>query len=206
VLVGVRSDRADGRESRVVSCRDRARRSGTHPGMRSTPPAACAGGAITRRCVSSPWWLEPGLRLAARDRRPRVHPAQRRGVARGGHRALMRGVTVTDACESQGGHARDARPRGGQPGEVTVGRGRHGRAAGPRPYAPERRTRCRASVGRLLEHVASSRGHGSVSEGSVSEKSRRRRCAECITLAVPVEPRITRSTPAASGRDSLHER
>ena len=88
-----------------------------------------------------------GSRLRAGDQRCGIPPALRSAAARGGHRTLTGVTTDADGQGSHGGHARDARPRGGEPGQVAVGRPRHGRASGPRPHSPERQTRDAASAG-----------------------------------------------------------
>ena len=123
---------ARGRESRVCLLCDRARRAGTAPRKYEAPHLRrCAGGAITRRRVASPWWLEPGLRLAARERRLRVHSALRSGVDRAELHSLNSGAIGTDAHESHGGHPRHTCPRHGERGEVAVRRTCDGRASGP---------------------------------------------------------------------------
>ena len=160
-----------------------------HSRMQIAPPAAVRRRGdhyptIRRRSGSN-----RGYRLAAGGQRCGIPPALRSGAARGDHRTRA-GVTIgTDGQGSHGGHARDARPRGGQSGQMTVSRTGHGRASGPRPHSSQWQTRKLASAdGVQLELGARGCGHGSVSVWQVSKKSRLRCCAEWTTpLAVPTD-------------------
>ena len=139
-----------GRESRVVSVLRPCVRTTTFPNAKR-PTCGCAQvgrslGEMGRRSGSN-----RRSRLAAGAQRCGIPPALRRVAARGDHRALAGGTIGTDGQGSHGGHARDARPRGGQPGEVTVSRPRHGRASGPRPHSSERQTRKALADGVVCE-------------------------------------------------------
>ena len=159
-----------------------------HPDNAKAPPAAVRrwGGKFTRRRVAVVARTRtPGQPLD--DRRLRVHSARRSGVTRGEPRSLNSGAVGTDGHESQGGYARHARPRGGQPGQVAVGGARHGRE---RPVQDRTRPSGRRTITRLSERCSSSLGTRAImirglNDGPISTKSRRRRCAECTTLAVP---------------------
>ena len=202
-----RSGRANGRESRVCLFFVTVRADlGPHPGNAKRPTCGCAQvgrslGEVSRRRGGS----NQDSELAASDQRPRVHSAQRSGVARGERRSLESEAVGTDGQESHGGHTRDARPRSGQSGQEAVGRARHGRAAGPRSHAPKRQRRSHASFTGLLERVAQGCDHGCVSWLTASKQK----------VAPPMLRRVDRTRRPtdhalrdrcrlASGRDSLH--
>jgi hypothetical protein len=134
------------------------------PETQSTPPAAVrrwGGHSATRRRRGG---SNRGSGLAACDQRSRLPSALRGDAARGDHRTHAGGTISTDGQDSHGGHARDSRPSGGQPGQVTIGSARHGRASGPRPHSHNGQTRNQASAGgMLLEFGARCCDHGSVS-------------------------------------------